>query len=634
MSDTSSKYCKICNKTFFSDASFQRHMQRTHGPDKIHDCILCNQSFNEVEQLLDHIQVHEANKSESFYQCTFCEGEKALFDKASALESHVQTHIGSELILRFKKLKECLECGETFDQIVELNAHRRRKHMGKYECDVCDAKFCRSEELHIHVKSHEGRDVMECLCDKIFVSTANLAQHLRNDHANEVHESLVLMLEDEKSFEKSKVVEEWKKYKETFRQKTTKNDEKIENFESNEMQQKYHCPVTGCALIFQKGLTLVVHCRRNHKDLVSESDLNTMKSEWEKIQSFKCSLCQTQMISQENLSQHLILTHHANKPFKCSKCEIRFSKVQILQDHVNFIHKNQQFKCTYCGTVFQKQSSLTQHYKKHEGASIFKCLICDIPYTDLRSLKRHERVHATNGKPHKCNICSQQFVQSCDKIKHLRTHTDSRPYECEICHKRFNHVTSWKRHKAVHTNIRDFVCQHCGKGFQHRSNLIVHLRSHTGERPFQCKECSKTFLTSGHFSDHMKIHLGVKNYKCDICTKEFLHQSSFLKHKKAVHLGIKPFKCKICQREFTQRGHFREHLLIHSDEKKFSCDICQKMFRRADALKSHMNKHEILVDDDNKKQEKKKLNIIKVERFVSMTQYQAIVDSIRSNNAI
>lgn len=583
-----STFCIICNKTFISAASYQRHMQRSHGPDKIHDCVLCNESFNEVQQLLDHIKDHEVNKSESYYQCPFCE---KLFSRNS-LESHVETHIGSDLISANKKLKDCFECGETFNQLNQLSSHRRREHQKKYECELCSQKFARTEDLHMHLKMHKGKTVLTCLCEKMFATTIHLAQHLRKIHSNQVNANLILFLEEDTSVDKSKGISEWNAYSETFSRSTAEVHASSKNDEFKETERKYPCPVNGCYLNFQKFLTLVVHCRRNHKNHVSEIELRSMKLEWEKIQFSKCPLCQKCTISQENLLEHLKVDHGANRPFNCFKCKIRFSKVQTLEDHVNCIHKDQQFKCNYCGTVFQKQSSLSQHYKKHEGTSIFKCDTCGIPYTDLRSLGRHQRVHYTDGKPHKCDICSRQFAQSSDKIKHLRTHTETRPYKCETCEKKFAHITSWKRHKAVHTKIRDFVCQHCGKGFQHRSNLIVHLRSHTGERPFHCKQCPKTFLTSGHYSDHVKIHLGIKNFKCETCQKEFLHQSSYLKHKKAVHLGIKQFKCKICQREFTQRGHFREHLLVHSDEKRFICGICTKTFRRSDALKSHMSKHE------------------------------------------
>lgn len=58
-----------------------------------------------------------------------------------------------------------------------------------------------------------------------------------------------------------------------------------------------------------------------------------------------------------------------------------------------------------------------------------------------------------------------------------------------------------------------------------------------------------------------------------------------------MHAGTKPHKCLTCNKNFSQASHLREHQRIHSGDKPFRCRICKKSFRRADVLRAHEKIH-------------------------------------------
>lgn len=148
-----------------------------------------------------------------------------------------------------------------------------------------------------------------------------------------------------------------------------------------------------------------------------------------------------------------------------------------------------------------------------------------------------------------------------------------------------------------------------------------------------------------------------------------------------MHAGTKLHKCLVCMKDFSQASHLREHQLIHSGDKPFRCHVCKKSFRRVDVLRTHEKTHrgatyleDNVIDSDIESSEDQKdveivpantenmkhgLNeskdqnnkiplanvakgtdsiqsnrpqIINVENLGTTSQYQDIVDAIRSKD--
>lgn len=426
-------FCLICSKQFKTASSFAKHMKYQHRSKTIHECILCDESFAKVEQLIDHIIEHNKNKLRPF-GCHFCD---VSFEDAKTLEAHVVSHVGSEIVRDSKaNLHDCSECGEMFGSIANLCVHRRDTHVeAKYQCSQCVMKFTRSEDLHIHGRIHRGLPILTCFCDKLFASPKYLANHIRRQHPGEVDDSILLILDEEIPVDFSRITD--------VSDLMPASDRFVKGGDGKIFERTHKCPF--CSLVFVKETTVGIHVKRCHADAPKVSE--------------RCSLCdKLDFRTREALIEHYKTVHEANKPFKCILCNLRFVKIRTLLDHVNFMHQNERFRCEYCGIFFQRHASLCTHYKKHEsanGEAVFLCNTCNIPYVDKKCLLKHMRIHL-EGLPHQCQFCPKKFAASCDRTKHMRIHLGVKPFQCEIqtCGRTFTHWTSWKKHELVHTNER------------------------------------------------------------------------------------------------------------------------------------------------------------------------------------
>lgn len=498
-------FCLVCTKNFKNARSYKTHLRKYHGKGKIHECILCDTSYTVLNDLIAHIQEHR-RQMKKYFACHICD---VAFDEGRSLENHVVSHIGPEIVNSCKKnLHDCSECGAAFPSIVDLCTHRKKKHVDqKYQCGQCEAKFSRSEDLHLHTRLHRGLCLLKCLCGKMFANARYLGGHIRKMHAGLVDESVLVMLSEGLPID-FKNIRDWSELQPSAGPPplvplTNKKDEnRFVVAKTNEpdaipkiFERKFKCPVKSCPLVFVKLTTVSVHCSRNHPGQVLPSDIKKIEEEANVpdlalipfrykenpiVRATCCNICDTEFPSRVRLLEHLKDTHDANRPFKCSHCKLLFSKVRTLQDHIDLIHETDKFRCDYCGILFQKQTSLTAHYKKHEGDETFTCATCQVPYTNRKQLQKHMRIH-WDGLPHKCDYCDKRFAQSCDKTKHERKHTGVKPFKCKTCNRAFSQPTSLKKHEMIHTNAREFVCTECGKAFQYKTNLTVHMRIHNGE---------------------------------------------------------------------------------------------------------------------------------------------------------
>lgn len=612
--------CSICGQSFEEIAALDIHI-RIHLAIEPYICSVCDAKYQSIQQLFAHINTSHSGNDHRF-ACHYC---GIVVDSAKQFSEHDERHKGG-------KAEKSLHCDECDQSCVSLDDHKRTQTDARksYSCLHCVECFSRSEDLHVHMRVHKGQSVFKCAsCGRMFAQAKNLSGHVQRIHKGSFHPDELLLID----FVVDSEVQERKRWStlekaagevycldvvamvkalgsstdSTVPPSPTKEVIMIYqpvnitctdgSFRQSNLIRKYRCPL--CPLAFVKIKTLQIHCKRNHIGLYDMEQINEIERRGNKAAEawlqqsnvpppLDCPGCESKFDSHPELINHLKSNHDSSTPFKCADCEVKFSKASALSKHV-VVHLEKRHKCPHCNIAFQQITSLQKHVKRHEGATATPCSVCGIPYKDDKDFQRHMRTHA-EGKPHKCDHCEKRFAQSCDKNKHMRIHTGERPYSCKVCDKTFGHLTSYKKHQFVHTGERPYQCTVCGKSFQHNSNLVVHSRMHTGERPYKCNVCDKSFYASGHYTDHMKIHVGARNYKCDVCPKSFLHLSSFQKHKRT-HTGEKPFHCTMCDRRFSQPGHYKEHMRIHSGEKPYCCKLCDKTFRRSDALQGHLKTH-------------------------------------------
>lgn len=182
-------------------------------------------------------------------------------------------------------------------------------------------------------------------------------------------------------------------------------------------------------------------------------------------------------------------------------------------------------------------------------------------------------LHEKGLKPHKCEVCGQQFRQKCVLKKHAVRHLSSSQFaavRCQVCGIAFQFASELKRHMVKHERPGEklFKCDYCEKRLASKSSLKLHTRLHTGERPFKCAYCPKTYATRHEWRGHEMNHTGLKPNKCDICGKTFSIPARLKAHKTVHNVAQtdsnskagaelpedrinKPFKCEKCDRTFA-----------------------------------------------------------------------------------
>lgn len=87
-----------------------------------------------------------------------------------------------------------------------------------------------------------------------------------------------------------------------------------------------------------------------------------------------------------------------DRPFPCTKCELRFTKLISLQDHENS-HKNFKFKCEGCGRTYWTKAVLNEHqrrFHKEINEEIRETPIEDKPNQEMGQFKE-ELITKDNG---------------------------------------------------------------------------------------------------------------------------------------------------------------------------------------------------------------------------------------------
>nr|QPO14962.1 Kruppel-1-like zinc finger transcription factor [Phenacoccus solenopsis] len=137
---------------------------------KIYQCTICSEGFNQKVSLTAHLKTH-TKESEDPYQCNFC---GKTFAVPARLTRHYRTHTG-------EKPYQCEYCNKSFSVKENLSVHKRIHTKERpYKCDVCDRAFEHSGKLHRHMRIHTGERPHKCtFCSKTFIQSGQLVIHLR-----------------------------------------------------------------------------------------------------------------------------------------------------------------------------------------------------------------------------------------------------------------------------------------------------------------------------------------------------------------------------------------------------------------------------------------------------------------------
>jgi general transcription factor IIIA len=145
--------CEKCGRGFVNLKSWRSHKQ-AHLP---HKCPHCPKLFEHWSELVAHKKLEHANE----FKCPDC---SKVFHTRKNLKSHAKTHrteTDDELVY------PCTyeNCGRTYSQVRNLNAHIKSKHLKnqKFVCthEGCSRELSSKQKLQMHLKLHsKNREIM------------------------------------------------------------------------------------------------------------------------------------------------------------------------------------------------------------------------------------------------------------------------------------------------------------------------------------------------------------------------------------------------------------------------------------------------------------------------------------------
>ena len=354
--------------------------------------------------------------------------------------------------------------------------------------------------------------------------------------------------------------------------------------------------------------------------------------------SHPCKLCAATFSDYSTLTSHITSVHLKPKPYGCLKCSESFMTIEGMMEHVtvheeqngtdDMVHEEVKHQSNFdsmrCDDIkFQAESV-------QEEIMPYKCSVCDLGFTKRRQFNGHLSTHKLERK-FKCKICDFRFKKTHHLTVHLKAIHGDKINQDQIATVHEAEKSSYKvekeqglKEKTNHKMSAQFKLDSNSaekKEVKRASNLekksskltlkkeIHKVTPGLGEKQFKCKVCNKKIAgTKYHLNRHIKRVHGRKALElCDRVSKTSklkknlklgVHSSE--NTKLAIHKRNKKFKCRNEMKD--EKDIIKDSILSEQSkvdqsfagkeslEPNHFCTPCGKSFSYARYLKRHNNK--------------------------------------------
>ena len=284
------------------------------------------------------------------------------------------------------------------------------------------------------------------------------------------------------------------------------------------------------------------------------------------------------------------------KKYKCQVCTYAFENPSGLERHIMHQHSNtfQMHECNVCGKLLKWKTSLNSHLKVHLFVKAkHKCEICpSVSFENASGLKKHNIVmHSGKVQKHECHHCGKVIKRKRDLTVHMRIHlTDTKEFKCDLCGKEFlerknlnTHTISFCSKIAIKTK---FDCEVCHRTYSSKTSFNYHKKHHSID-PTKCTYCDYECKYAAGLARHIKgVHLK-ENIKCEHCSAEFNENRKLKAHQRQTHFKITEFRCHLCYKVFNSNILRSHHIRTVHEPPKYECHKCRKKFTQLHNMKKH-----------------------------------------------
>ncbi|EAT33084.1 AAEL014659-PA [Aedes aegypti] len=166
--------CRVCFRSYASEAHLYAHQSRTIMPPKKHMCVECGMLFRYPSLLRDHETTHTG---ERLYQCLHC---PKTYSCKNSFRKHVDRHFKTK-----PEKHRCETCQIGYQSLSMLREHIAAKHTGErpHKCPHCPASYARLSSLKSHMFTHSVQKLHNChICGKQFKRYSEVRTHVRFFH--------------------------------------------------------------------------------------------------------------------------------------------------------------------------------------------------------------------------------------------------------------------------------------------------------------------------------------------------------------------------------------------------------------------------------------------------------------------
>jgi len=188
-----------------------------------------------------------------------------------------------------------------------------------------------------------------------------------------------------------------------------------------------------------------------------------------------CHLCDSQLSSDEELSDHFFATHDPltvetgdSKPwYQCRACSKQFRRHPAAVKHCRV--RGPAYRCQDCGISIRYSNNISRHKKRCSGQRSFFCSKCGriikstvmethiLKCQGKRRKARAIKVENEEKNSNACNICEFKSAHGSSLKKHITlSHSSDRyKFKCEECNREFYSASGMRKHKSdLHSQIR------------------------------------------------------------------------------------------------------------------------------------------------------------------------------------